>query len=200
MRKFLLLLCCLFSIVASSQDAITITGKVLDAETRMPIPGANIIEVGKNNGAITDFDGNFEIEVSPTSTLEISYIGYLTKSVPANKEIDEILLEVNAESLDDVVVVGYGTQKKYSVISSVSTIEPEELQNSSSRSVSNNLAGRLAGVIAVQRSGELGYDNAQFWIRGISSFAGNSAPLVLVDGIERSLNNIDPAEIATFSI
>ncbi|MAG86336.1 SusC/RagA family TonB-linked outer membrane protein [Zunongwangia profunda] len=200
MRKFLLLLCCLFSIVASSQDAITITGKVLDAETRMPIPGANIIEVGKNNGAITDFDGNFEIEVSPTSTLEISYIGYLTKSVPANKDIDEILLEVNAESLDDVVVVGYGTQKKYSVISSVSTIEPEELQNSSSRSVSNNLAGRLAGVIAVQRSGELGYDNAQFWIRGISSFAGNSAPLVLVDGIERSLNNIDPAEIATFSI
>ena len=117
MRKFLLLLCCLFSIVASSQDAITITGKVLDAETRMPIPGANIIEVGKNNGAITDFDGNFEIEVSPTSTLEISYIGYLTKSVPANKDIDEILLEVNAESLDDVVVVGYGTQKKYSVIS-----------------------------------------------------------------------------------
>ncbi len=202
MKHFLLILFILiFSIPIMGQQAnITIKGRVLDAENRMPIPGANIIEVGTRNGVITDFDGNFEINVSTSSKLEVSYVGYTSITVSAEEDLSEILLTVNAESLEDVVVVGYGTQKKYSVISSVSTVEPEELQSSSSRSVSNNLAGRLSGVIAVQRSGELGYDNAQFWIRGISSFAGNSSPLVLVDGIERSLNNIDPAEIANFSI
>ena len=93
------------------------------------------------------------------------------------------------------MVVGYGNQKKLSVIGSVQTIEPTKLQVGSSRSLSNNLAGQLAGVIAVQPSGEPGYDNSNFWIRGIASFSGNTSPLVLVDGVERSLNDLYPAEI-----
>ena len=186
---------------------IQVSGTVTDSKGT-PLPGVNILEKNTNNGTLTNFDGKYSIEVtSADAVLVFTFVGLKTVEIPLTEvPIDDgqatlnVQLKEDPQSLDQVVVVGYGTQKKYSVISSVSTIEPEELQNSSSRSLSNNLAGRLAGVIAVQRSGELGYDNSQFWIRGISSFAGNSSPLVLVDGIERSLNNIDPAEIATFSI
>ena len=96
--------------------------------------------------------------------------------------------------------MGYGHQKRASVVGSITTIEPKQLQIGTTRSVSNNLAGQLAGVIAVQRSGETGWDNSEFWIRGVSSFASGTSPLVLVDGIERSLNNIDPAEIESLSV
>jgi TonB-linked SusC/RagA family outer membrane protein len=202
MRKILPVLFLLLSPTVSfaQKNIISVSGKILDAESQTPIPSVNVIQQGTNNGVVTDLDGNFIIEVPSDSKITVSYLGYLSQTFEATTENIDIQLKVDAQALEGVVVVGYGTQKKYSVISSVSTIDPEELQTSSSRSISNNLAGRLAGVIAVQRSGELGYDNSQFWIRGISSFAGNSSPLVLVDGIERSLNNIDPAEIATFSI
>lgn len=178
-----------------------ITGTIKD-EAGVPLSGAAVVEKGTENGTMADFDGNFALTVAnPNAVLVVSFIGYASQEIPVNGQSTiDIILKEDTAALEEVVVVGYGTQKKYSVISSVSTVQPEELQTSSSRSISNNLAGRLAGVIAVQRSGELGYDNSQFWIRGISSFAGNSAPLVLVDGVERSLNNIDPAEIATFSI
>jgi len=202
MRRILLIMSLVLAQFAgfAQNNVITVHGQVIDVKTQSPVIGANVIEQGTANGVITDFDGNFTIEVSSDSKLEISYLGYFTQTFSATTKKLEVQLAENAEALDDVIVVGYGTQKKYSVISSVSTIDPEKLQKSPSRSLSNNLAGRLAGVIAVQRSGELGYDNSQFWIRGISSFAGHTDPLVLVDGIERSLNNLDPAEIATFSI
>ena len=99
--------------------------------------------------------------------------------------------------MDEVVVTGYGSQKKMSVIGSIETLQPKKLQVGATRSLSNNLAGQIAGVIAVQRSGEPGYDSSNFWIRGIASFSGGQSPLVLVDGIERDLNNIDPAEITS---
>ena len=99
-----------------------------------------------------------------------------------------------------LVVVGYGNQKKLSVIGSIQTLDPGKLQVGSSRSLSNNLAGQLAGIIAVKPSGEPGYDDSNFWIRGISTFGSGSKPLVLIDGVERSLNDIDPAEIESFSV
>jgi len=102
--------------------------------------------------------------------------------------------------LSEVVVVGYGTQRKASVIGAISTIKPEVLQSNQTRSITNSLAGQVAGVIAVQRSGEPGYDNSDFWIRGMNSFGANTTPLVLIDGIERSLDNISPEEIESFSI
>lgn len=109
-------------------------------------------------------------------------------------------LKEDAKTLDEVVVVGFGKQKKVSVVGAVTTIEPRKLQVGTSRSMSTNLIGQLAGVIGAQRTGEPGYDNSTFFIRGISSFKGSNNPLVLVDGIERDLNNIDPAEIESFSI
>src|SRR5690606_2387455 len=114
-------------------------------------------------------------------------------------EIEVILIE-NSTDMNEVVVVGYGTQKRASVVGAITTIDPARLQIGTTRSMSNNLTGQLAGVIGAQRSGEPGYDNSSFWSRGISTFGGARNPLVLVDGIELSLNNIDLEEIESFSI
>ena len=101
--------------------------------------------------------------------------------------------------LEDVVVIGYGQQKKESVVSSLNTISSKEL-SMPTRSLTNNLAGQIAGVLAVQRSGEPGKDNSEFWIRGVSSFAGGTNPLVLVDGVPRSMNDITVDEIESFTV
>lgn len=188
-------------IVQQQVKGIRISGTVLDKE-KSPLPGVNVTVKNEPGGAMTDVDGHFYIEVpNKQSVLNITYIGFKSKEIVVGNEINfNIILEEDVEALDEVVVVGYGNQKKLSVIGSVQTIEPTKLQVGSSRSLSNNLAGQLAGVIAVQPSGEPGYDNSNFWIRGIASFSGNTSPLVLVDGVERSLNDLDPAEIESFSV
>ena len=157
---------------------------------------------GTTIGASTDIDGHFYIDVpSKESVLEVSYLGFKTQEIKVGSEINfKIVLLEDSSELDGVVVTGYGHQKRLSVIGSVETIDPGELQTGSTRSLSNNLAGQLAGVIAFRPSGEPGYDNSNFWIRGIASFSGNTSPLVLVDGVERSLIDIDPAEIESFSV
>lgn len=179
---------------------IAVKGVVRDNKGE-PIIGANIMEEGTTNGTITDIDGNFILKISKGSKLVVSYIGFLSQTVVTdNKDSFEIILKEDTEQLDEVVVVGFGHQKKASIVGSITTLDPQKLQTGTSRSMTNNLAGQVAGVIAVQRSGEPGKDASNFWIRGISSFTGNTAPLVLVDGIERSLDNIDPAEIESFSV
>ena len=147
-------------------------------------------------------DGHFYLNVpGKNSVIEISYIGFKTQQIKVGSKINfDVILEEDIEALDEVVVTGYGSQKKMSVIGSIETLQPKKLQVGATRSLSNNLAGQIAGVIAVQRSGEPGYDSSNFWIRGIASFSGGQSPLVLVDGIERDLNNIDPAEIESFSV
>ena len=183
------------------QKGIRVSGTVIDKE-KNTLPGVNIMVKGSSGGTITDIDGHFYIEVpDKSSILVITYVGFKTQEILVGNNINfNITLLEDVEALDEVVVVGYGNQKKLSVIGSVQTLEPAKLQVGSPRSMSNNLAGQLAGVIAVQPSGEPGYDNSNFWIRGISSFSGNTSPLVLVDGVERSLNDIDPAEIESFSV
>lgn len=182
---------------------LPVKGKIID-KNGLPLSGVSVIEKGTNNGTTSNEDGIFFINVKNNdAVLTISNVGYVVKEIPVkewNDAIMSIVLLPIESKMDEVVVVGYGTQKRYSVVAAVTTIEPEKLQLGTTRSLSNNLAGQLAGIIAVQRSGEPGYDNSNFWIRGISTFAGNRNPLVLVDGIERSLNNIDPAEIESFSI
>jgi TonB-dependent SusC/RagA subfamily outer membrane receptor len=98
------------------------------------------------------------------------------------------------------VVTGYSSQKKASIIGSIETIKPTELAFGTTRTLSNNLAGKLSGVIGIQRSGEPGYDDSNFWIRGISTFSGSNKPLILIDGVERDLDNVDVAEIESFSV
>src|SRR5690606_30161983 len=146
--------------------------------------------------------GNFEIKTIEQDTyLTVSLVGYVTQRVNLSESTAyRIILKDSVSKLDEEVVVGFGTQRRASVVRAITSIEPKRLQIGTSRSMSNNLAGQLAGIIAVQRSGEPGYDNSNFWIRGISTFGGNRSPLVLVDGVERSLDNMDPEEIESFSI
>lgn len=186
-----------------SDSAIDVIGNVSD-ENGEPLPGATILLKGNNDvHAIADIDGNYSLTVPDRwAILEISYIGFISQEIQVgNRRVVNVVLTEDIGQLQDAVVVAYGQQKKESVVASIAAIEPEKLKVGTSRSLSNNLAGTVAGVLAVQRSGEPGYDNSTFWIRGISTFqdAGRD-PLVLVDGIERDINNIDPEEIASFSV
>lgn len=180
----------------------TVSGRVID-ETGETLIGVVIAVKGKSTGTVTDFDGNFSLEVNPKDEILFSYVGYATKEFPATVlgQGSQITMGISSQQMQEVVVVGYGSQKRASVVGAITSLEPAKLNVSTTRSLSNDLAGNIAGVIAVQRSGEPGYDNSEFWIRGISTFKGaGKNPLVLVDGIERSLNDIDIAEIESFSV
>ncbi|WFB63313.1 SusC/RagA family TonB-linked outer membrane protein [Sphingobacterium sp. WM] len=179
----------------------TIKGQVLN-ESNAPIPNSTIQTSFSNRSTSTNQNGNFEINVQSQDTyITVTSIGYVSRQIEIKSANDyRIILKDSTDALDEVVVVGFGTQRKASVVGAISSIEPERLKSGTTRSMSNNLAGQLAGVIAVQRSGEPGYDNSNFWIRGISTFGGNRNPLILVDGVERSLDNMDPEEIESFSI
>ena len=185
-----------------AQSPKKVTGRVMDAQGELLI-GVNVTEADNpSNGVVTDINGTYTIVLSGEKpSLKFSYIGFKDKVLPiGSKGIIDVSMEEDVAALDEVVVVGFGTQKKASVVGSITNIEPAKLAAAPSRSLSNNLAGMLPGVIAVQRSGDPWFNNSDFWIRGISSFTGNTNPLVLVDGIERSLHDIDPEEIASFSV
>lgn len=187
--------------VAPSKKGIAINGTVRDMQ-REPLPGVNITVKGTSQGTVTDVDGNYFITVpDQKSVLVFKYIGFESQEVTVGNLLNiNVELKEDSKKLDEVVVVGFGKQKKVSVVGAVTTIEPKKLQVGTSRSMSTNLIGQLSGVIGAQRTGEPGYDNSTFFIRGISSFKGNNNPLILVDGIERDLNSLDPAEIESFSI
>lgn len=178
-----------------------VRGLVVNAEKRA-ISNATIQTSTSNASTASNAQGEFEIDVQPSDTyLTVRSIGYVTRQIQLVDANDyTIILQDSVDALDEVVVVGFGTQRKASVVGAISSVEPERLKIGTTRSMSNNLAGQLAGIIAVQRSGEPGYDNSNFWIRGISTFGGNRNPLILVDGVERSLDNMDPEEIESFSI
>lgn len=185
---------------AASVD-ITVRGIVKD-EKGLPLPGASVKVKGTLISTATDINGSFSISVPSTSSvLVVTFIGYDPKEVPvANQNSISIQLAPNSKSLEEVAVVGFGTQRKVSLIGAQSTINAKELKLPVA-SVTQSLAGRIAGVVGVQRSGEPGRSTADIWIRGISTFGGNSsAPLVLVDGVERSINNIDPEDIESFTV
>jgi len=200
--KLLLVFFFMFSFTAFAQDKI-ISGTVNDTYGN-PIPGVNILqETQKNNGAVTDFDGNFTISIDDQSKLIFSYIGFVTKKIETiDKNNLEVILEEDLLGLDAVTVVAYGTQKKASVIAAVTSINPEELRVPTSN-LTSSIAGRVAGVISYQRSGEPGRDNAEFFIRGVSTFGYARSPLILIDGIETTstdLARLQPDDIASFSI
>ena len=180
-----------------------VTGNVTDTQGE-PLLGAYVALKGDDRvHAITGVDGNYAIDVpDANAVLVFSYIGFTTaEERVGGRKILNIQLSEESTELSDAVVVAYGRQKRESVVASITTIAPDQLKVSTSRSVSNNLAGTVAGVLAIQRSGEPGYDNSTFWIRGISTFQGAGGdPLVLIDGIERDINNIDVEEIESFSV
>ena len=187
---------------SDQQAGIKVQGNVSD-EKGDPLIGAAIFMQGNNSvNAITDIDGNYVITVPDKNVvLVFTYLGFQSRNVEVDgRKVLNVVMS-QGEQLDDAVVVAYGRQKRVSVVASITTIAPEQLKVSTSRSISNNLAGTVAGVLAIQRSGEPGYDNSTFWIRGISTFQGAGGnPLVLIDGIERDINNIDAEEIESFSV
>ncbi|MDR2087649.1 MAG: TonB-dependent receptor [Dysgonamonadaceae bacterium] len=201
LRKIFLVLCfCGSFAFVNAQNTILVNGVISDSEGE-PLIGASVEIKGAKGGTVSDFDGRFKLPVASQATLIISYLGYKTQEVEVNNQTSlSITLLTDENVLEEMVVVGYGTQRKVSVVASISTIEPSKLRTSTTRSLSNNLAGNLGGIIGVQRSGEPGRDNSQFWIRGISTFAGSTIPLVLIDGIERSLNDIDVQEVESISV
>ena len=189
------------SIAVLSKDSAfeKITGQVVDDQGNT-LPGVNIMKKGSTTGVSTDLDGNFTIDANKGDILIFSYIGFLNQEIIVDSKTNiKVVLESIAASLDDVVVVGYGKQKKEQIVGAVSTVKGQDLKFAT-RSLSNNIAGQVSGLLAIQRSGEPGYDNSEFWIRGISTFAGGSQPLVLVDGVPRAINDIEPDEIETFSV
>lgn len=178
----------------------TVIGTVTDSLNR-PISGVSIQVKGSNRATLTDDNGKFIIEVpDPSSVLVFSFVGYIPVEEVVGTRTDLLIVMKESQiSLDDIVIVGFGTQKKITSVGSQSTVKPEELKTPV-RNLSTVLAGRLSGIVAVQRSGEPGYDNANVWIRGISTLSGSSNPLVLVDGVARPFQDIDPEDIESFSI
>jgi TonB-linked SusC/RagA family outer membrane protein len=181
-------------------DPVTIRGTVTDTAGN-PIVGASVMEAGTQNGAYTDGQGAFHLEVSgPNAVLSISSIGYDQKEVPlAGKTTIVVTLTSSNTSLNEVVVVGYGTQKKATVTGAISEIKTADLTKNAVPDISNSIAGRLPGVIAVQSNAMPGEDAAQLFIRGKSTLNDNS-PLILVDGVERPFNHIDPNTIESMSV
>lgn len=177
-----------------------ITGKVID-QAGEGLIGANVVEKGTNNRATTDSKGEFKITLSRASgTLQVSYIGYTNREVVVrNQSAIIITMSSDDTKLDDVVVVGYGTQKKASVVGAISQVKAEELQQSSTPNLTNAIAGRVAGVITVMGSGKPGSDDAEIFVRGMAT-TNSTSPLVLVDGLEREWRQIDPVDIETFSV
>lgn len=174
-------------------------GKILDSKG-MPLPGATIMVKNSDRGVITDADGYYAIEVDNGEILIFSFIGHKTQEITVtdNKSID-IVLEEDLAILDEAVVVGMGVQRKVSVIGAISTVSVNDMKVPT-RSLTNALAGRMAGAVVVQRTGELGNDNGSFWIRGISTFSANRSPLILVDGVERDMQDISVEEVESVSI
>jgi len=188
------------TIMSFDADQKTISGIVKD-NNGDPLPGATITIQGFPGGTVTDIDGKFTLTVPANGKiLIVSFIGMKPQEIDiTGKTTIDVTLEQDNQGLDEVVVVGFGKQKRGSVIGSVDRIETKQLKQPT-RTISTSLAGRLAGVVAVQNSGEPGYDGADFWIRGVNTFTGNTSPLILVDGVERDLDNVDPEEITDFTI
>ena len=185
-----------------NQTKIAIHGNVTDVNGEPLIGVPDSVKDDPSIVTITNVDGIYDINVPDKSAiLQFKYIGFASREEAVNsRKIINVVLQDASTQLEDVVVVGYGVQKKASVVAAITSVKPQQLQVGTTRSLSNDLAGNIAGIIGVQRSGEPGYDNSEFWIRGMSSFKGSNSPLVLVDGVERSLNNIDISEIESFSV
>ena len=187
----------------SQDNKIVVTGTVFDS-ANIPVAGANLMVKGTDTGTIADGDGNFTITVPYSgATLVVSFIGFTTKEVPlAGQTKVKVVLEEEATALEETVVIAYGNQKRATMTGAISSVSVKDLTQSPSANVTNALAGRLPGLTVTQfGGGEPGKDQANFAVRGISSYSGGGqSPIIIVDGVERSLSSLDPNEIETFSI
>jgi TonB-linked SusC/RagA family outer membrane protein len=177
-----------------------ISGKVTD-EKGETIVGATVLVSGTNVGALTNIDGTFSLEVPENARkIKISYIGYNPKEVELSTQTTyKVVLQESNVALSEVMVVGYGYQKKESVVGAISQVGSEALVKSGNSDITNAIAGKLSGVLTIQQTGQPGQNGSEIVIRGLSSWNG-SQPLVLVDGVERDFSNMDPNEVNTISV
>ncbi len=183
-----------------AQQSITVKGVIIDAEGE-PIIGANVLVVGTTTGTITDFDGNFTLDVKPGTNLKISYIGFSDMDVIAQREM-HIVMKEDTQMLQEVEIVAYGVQKKVTVTGAIASVKSEDLMRTPVGTVSNVLGGQMSGLTTVQYSGEPGEDMAAIFIRGKATF-NDADPLVQIDGVVRDLadmGRLDPNEIESISI
>lgn len=187
-----------------SSRKITVSGQVIDAGTKEPLIGATVMVKGSTIGTATDSDGKFSFQLeNEKGTLVVSYIGFTAIEVPVdNRKVIQIELHPDSDlSLDEVVVVGYGTQKKANVVGSVTTLKGADIQSIPATSVTNALAGRLPGVVAIQKNGEPGNLGSRLMVRGRSTLGNDTGPLVVIDGVQgRSMDEIDPNDVASLSV
>lgn len=185
----------------SLTQGMTVSGTVTAMSNGETLPGVNVIIKGTNIGTITDVSGHYTLNVlNPDDILIFSSIGFITEEIPVNgRSVVDISMAEDIQSLEEVVVVGYGTQKKVSVTAAISDVPVKNIQRISTPSLSTALAGSMPGIVTRQSSGEPGYDGAAIFIRGFGTWK-NREPLILVDGVERSLNNLNTQEIESFSI
>ena len=185
----------------SQQKNKKVTGTVVD-EMGLPVIGANVLQKGTSNGVITDLDGNFSLTVSENAILEISYIGYLSQSIPVgNKSSFKITLREDAKKLDEVVVVGFGTQKKVNLTGAVSSVSSETFEGRSVSNVAQALQGSMPGLNIQQTQGYLD-SSPSINIRGVGTIGEGSegSPLILIDGMEGDMNRLNPQDIESVSV
>ena len=184
--------------ISNAQALRTITGVVVD-ETNLGIPGAYVVVKNETRGSITDVEGKFSLDVKTGDVLQVTFLGYQDQEVKVGDQKTLTIKMVPSEDLlDEVTFVAYGAQRKASVIGSISTIKADALASPAGQ-LSSGLAGKLAGIVSLQRTGEPGA-GSDFWIRGVNTFGANAKPLILVDGVERSMDLVDTEDIASFSI
>lgn len=200
--KRLLFICAWIVSLGMYAQNITVKGRVFD-EQSYPLPGVTITIEGSTKGVITDVDGNYTIEVKPSDQLTFSFVGYSTQTIRVGEQRKlDVTLKEKVDELEEVTVVAFAKQKKESVISAISTINTKDLKIPSSN-LTTALAGRIAGLISYQRSGEPGKDNADFFVRGVTTFGYKKDPMILLDGNEvtsQDLARMQPDDIASFSI
>lgn len=200
-KKFAAIIMLLFSVIVFAQESYTLKGKVTSASDSVPIPGVNVLVAGTSNGVSTDFEGNYEITVQNGDELQFSYVGYATQTVAVTGQqtINVSLEEDN--SLDEVVVVGYGTRKKSHLTGAVAQVKGRDIAAIQANRVDDALAGKLSGVLIQNQSGEPGAD-PKIQVRAASSLSGDSGPLIVVDGypISGNLATVNPNDIESLEV
>lgn len=197
MKKILFLLCLLGAVCMQAQN-LTVKGVVSDDMD--VLPGVTIVIAGTDKGTVTDIDGKYSIDVPKGSKLIFSYVGYRSQTVTANQSRLDIRLSVDAIQLEEAVVVGYAKQKKATLTGAVSSVSSETLTKRNVASLSTALQGAMPGVTIQQTSGQPGADGSTIRVRGIGSINSNQDPLVLVDGIETDINQVDPNTVESISV
>lgn len=201
-KNFITVCLLLVSLATFAQKKYEVSGVVTDVN-KEPLVGVNVsIKDQPGLGAITDINGRYKIDIEEFSRLVFSYIGFDKQEILVKRQriVNVMMKESEASVIDEVVITGTGVQKKLTVTGAVTTVNIDDLKSNPSANLSNALAGNVAGVLAMQTSGQPGVNTSEFWIRGISTFGANSAALVLVDGFERSLNEINIEDIESFTV